>query len=251
MSRQPGGEGGDIHVTIYRFDPSTDAAPRYEQYSAPRTKYMRIIDVLEYLTEVKGIGIAYRSSCGIKKCGTCGVMANGVPKLACYEAAQDGMTIEPLRNFRVIRDLVTDRAPYQEKIDSITPFLVRDSQPGKFPEDLRHSQMIERNRFDQCITCLLCVAACPIMESNPSFVGPAAATRAAALLEDVRDAGAEARLDTLADEFGLWRCHMIGECTEVCPAHAEPALAIQRLRRRSVKRTLRAMVRRVGGGHRP
>ena len=237
----------EIRVRVFRFDPSVDSAPRYEEHRAPRTKYMRIIDVLEYLTEVEGVNIAYRSSCGIKKCGTCGVLANGVPKLACYEAAEDGMTIEPLPNFSVIRDLVVDRDPYQEKINSVLPFLVRDSAPGKFPEDLRHSQMIERNRFDQCISCLLCVAACPIMASNPGFIGPAAATKAAALMEDVRDAAGAARLETVTEEFGLWRCHMIGECTEVCPAHAEPSLAIQRLRRRSVKTSLKSLVRRDGG----
>ena len=239
---------GEIHVRLFRFDPSADKAPRYVNYVVPRTRYMRIMDVLEHLTEVEGVNLAYRSSCGIKKCGTCGISANGVPKLACYEAVEDGMTIEPLPNFPVVRDLIVDKSLYEERMKQIFPFLIRDRPPIEFPEQMSHSQLVERNRFDQCISCLLCLAACPVMASNPSFIGPAAATRVAALMEDPRDTATEERLDGMIDEFGLWRCHMIGECTEVCPAHAEPALAVQRLRRRSVKTAVKRVLGRKGGG---
>lgn len=236
-----------ISVRIRRFDPTVNQAPRYEEYTVPYANQMRIMDVLEHLTEVKGVNIAYRSSCGIKKCGTCGVSVNGVPKLACFEAAEDGMTIEPLPNFPVLKDLVIDRREYEERVKTVLPYLIREDAESHFPEEIRHSQMSKRIVFDQCISCFLCVAACPVVGSNSDFLGPAAATRAVAFMEDFRDDGSARRLESVSGAFGLWRCHMIGECTEVCPVHAEPALAMQKMRRRSVARMVGGIVRRLGG----
>ena len=102
-----------VRVRIYRFDPETDREPRYESYEVPRTPRMRIMDVLDYIHEIKEVDFGYRWLCGTKKCGTCAVNVNGSPKLACWEEAEPEMTIEPLSNLPLVRDLVTSRDPFE------------------------------------------------------------------------------------------------------------------------------------------
>ncbi len=79
----------------------------------PYQKWMRVLDVLNWIAENEATDLAYRWFCGSKMCGTCAVRMNGREVLACWEAAEPVMTIEPLRNLPVIRDLVVDRTPYE------------------------------------------------------------------------------------------------------------------------------------------
>jgi succinate dehydrogenase iron-sulfur subunit len=231
-----------ITVKIFRFNPRTETTPNYVTYRVPIKKLMRIMDIFEHLVEVQGVDLAYRSSCGMMSCGSCGILANGVPKLACVEPAEEGMVIEPLANFPVIRDLVVDRSLYDEKISTLLPFLIREDSHLEFPEFVRHSQMKSRNTFAQCISCLLCMSACPIVASDSDFIGPAALTRVASLVQDVRDRGMETRILKVSGPDGVSRCHFIGECSEVCPVDAKPSLAIQILRRKSTRSLLRRVL---------
>src|ERR1700730_8325105 len=102
-------EGEMLSVKIRAFDPATDSEPHYKAYSVPYMKQMRVLEVLTYLSN-SSESIAFRYSCSNRKCGTCGVVVNGVPKLACWEPVEKEMVIEPLANFPVIKDLVIDRS---------------------------------------------------------------------------------------------------------------------------------------------
>lgn len=242
-SIQKDNDNDKLTVRIFRFNPQTEATPHYVNYQVPRKKLVRIMDIFEYLVEVQGVDLAFRSSCGMMSCGSCGILANGVPKLACVEAAEDRMVVEPLPNFPVIRDLVVDRRLYDEKISTLLPFLIRKDSHTEFPEFIRHSQMTSRNVFAQCISCLLCMSACPIVASDPHFIGPAALTRLAGFVEDIRDRDTDTRILKASGTDGVYRCHFIGECSEVCPVDAKPSLAIQILRRKSTHSFLRQLVR--------
>ncbi|MCC7016751.1 MAG: 2Fe-2S iron-sulfur cluster binding domain-containing protein, partial [Rhodospirillales bacterium] len=112
-SSKPTTEPDKIRVRIRRFDPEADQAPRYESYEVPRTPRMRIMDVLDYVYETEAVDFGYRWLCGTRKCGTCAVNVNGSPKLACWDEAEPEMTIEPLSNLPLVRDLVTSRDPYE------------------------------------------------------------------------------------------------------------------------------------------
>ncbi len=79
-----------------------------------------------------------------------------------------------------------------------------------------------------CINCLLCYAACPIIELEPGFLGPAAIALAQRYNLDSRDRGARERGDIVASDEGIWSCTFVGECSAVCPKHVDPAGAIQR-----------------------
>ena len=86
------------------------AARRYQNFNVPYRKWMRVLDALNWIAENAATDLAYRWICGSKMCGTCAVRMNGREVLACWEAVEPAMTIEPLRNLPVIRDLVVDRS---------------------------------------------------------------------------------------------------------------------------------------------
>lgn len=105
-----------VKVKIFRYDPSQDKNPRYETYEIPYFEGMRILDAILYVVDCLGKDIAFRWSCGSARCGTCAMLVNGKPKLTCFEPAEMEMTIEPLPNFPVIRDLVVDTSSYTERL---------------------------------------------------------------------------------------------------------------------------------------
>lgn len=204
-----------ITVNVYRYAPDVDPAPRYETYTVPYTRDMRVLDVLEVIREDLGQAIGYRWLCGVKKCGMCAMTVNGKPCLACWEPAEPEMTIEPLGGFRIIRDLVVDRDDYDREILRLDPFLRRpeDRPYTGFPEPLTGVEMQRAATMMNCIECLLCVSVCPTVSER--FAGPAAMVQLARWAFDPRD-GAER--SAYAIHGGIGNCADCGDCTTVCPA---------------------------------
>jgi fumarate reductase (CoM/CoB) subunit B len=205
-----------IRVRIRRFDPETDPAPRYETFEVPYAPEMRVLDVLDYVHEQLAQDVAYRWFCGVKKCGTCTVTVNGTPKLACWEAAEPEMTIEPLANLPLVRDLVVERQPCREGLCAIEPLIQRRTEYPGFPEPLSHEAMARAGHLRDCLLCLACHAACPVMaEPGTRFAGPAVLVNLAELALDPRDGADRARLAEAAHVFACVSCY---ECERVCPA---------------------------------
>lgn len=205
-----------IRVRIRRFDPETDTAPRYETFEVPAAPDMRVLDVLDHVHEQLAQDIAYRWFCGVKKCGTCAVTVNGTPKLACWEPAEPEMTIEPLANLPVIRDLVVDRGPCRDGVCAIEPLIQRREEYPGFPEPLSHRAMERSHHLRECILCLACHAACPVMaQPGTRFAGPAVLVNLAEVALDPRDGADRARIAAGAHVFSCVSCY---ECERVCPA---------------------------------
>src|SRR5436305_6143962 len=111
------------------------------EFRIPYHKWMRVLDALNWIAENAATDLAYRWFCGSKMCGTCAVRMNGREVLACWEAVEPEMTIEPLRNLPPIRDLVVDRAPFDAKLKSLEPWIERPAPYAGFPEPLSHKDM--------------------------------------------------------------------------------------------------------------
>jgi len=238
-------EPNKVRVRIYRFDPETDREPRYESYEVPRTPRMRIMDVLDYIHEIKEVDFGYRWLCGTKKCGTCAVNVNGSPKLACWEEAEPEMTIEPLSNLPLVRDLVTSRDPFEALLARLSPLVVRKRDYPGFPEPLSEQDMAPTAHLRDCIQCLACQSACPVLQQPDSgFAGPALLVALSELAQDPRDEADRARL---ADEVAqVFKCVSCYECERVCPTEIPiVSEAIQPLKRLVYRRGQAAGARRA------
>jgi len=210
----------EVRVQLFRFDPGTDALPKYTSHVVPRLPNMRILDVLNHIYDnAVSEDVAYRWFCGTKRCGECGVTVNGIPVLSCWEAAADEMKIEPLANFPIVRDLVVDTDPYERLIMNLQPILKRRSTP-KFPEVISHSQMEGVQKLIKCIECNVCTSAMPgpTIEADgmvwKRHFGAAALVRFSRFVLDARDDGDRSALGEMA---GLQRFPLFRELDGICP----------------------------------
>jgi fumarate reductase iron-sulfur subunit len=223
-----------IALQVVRYRPEVDAAPTSQEYEVPLRKDWVVLDGLNYVKDQLDGTLAYRWSCRMGICGSCGMTVNGEPKLTCAtflaDYAPGPVRVEPLRNFPVIRDLVVEIGDFMRKLTSVKPWVVRPEEKPLSEGEYRQTpdEMDEYKQYSMCINCLLCYAACPVYGLDPQFIGPAAVALAQRYNLDSRDQGARERLEILSQHEGIWGCTFVGECTKVCPKHVDPAGAIQR-----------------------
>ena len=213
-----------ITLKIQRYNPDTDEAPYYQEYTVEVDPNARLLDALMDVKRFQDGSLGFRKSCAHGVCGSDAMRINGQDGLACKTlvkevAEEDGATVvvEPLRHLPVQRDLIVDQAEFFEKYKSIKPFLIND-EPVAEKERIQSPE--ERLQFDDttnCILCASCYSACPIPEEHPAFIGPAAIAQAFRFLADSRDKGEEQRLPVLDDADGVWLCENHFKCTQACP----------------------------------
>ena len=210
--------GDIIRARIFRFDPSIDREPRYDDYEVPYSRKMRVLDVLNYITEDLEEDIAYRWFCGVKKCGTCAVRMNGREVLSCWESAEPVMLIEPLRHAPLVRDLVIDRGPYENLVSRLMPWLERKESYAGFPERISHRDMESATHALDCLSCMSCVSACPVLDlgDETNFSGPAPLVQLGQMALDPRDNMDRGAL--AIDVAGIFNCVSCYKCEEACPA---------------------------------
>ena len=212
----------DYVFKVFRFDPAVDKEPYFKEYRLLEVEPTdKVLDCLNRIRWELDPGLSFRMSCAHGVCGSDGMKIDGVCALACQKLIRDypkgEMTIEPLPNFPVIKDLIVDLDVFFEKYRAIKPYLLND-KPA--PERERLQDADDRDLFDEairCILCACCTASCPVSETNEEFLGPAALLKAFRYLFDSRDQADSDRMALLDDEKGIWGCKGHGKCTEVCP----------------------------------
>ncbi|MDR1857298.1 MAG: succinate dehydrogenase/fumarate reductase iron-sulfur subunit [Desulfovibrio sp.] len=218
-------------VTVSRYDPERDSAPYLQPYQVPWSEKTVLLDTLQYIKDNLATDLSFRSSCRMTICGSCGVMVNGEPRLACKTIMgnyQQGMVVEPLAFFPVERDLVVDLSHFMECIEAMKPFIIGNNRvPSDGPNRQTPEQIAKYHKFAMCINCGLCYAACPQFGLNPAFLGPGATALGHRYNLDSRDCGSTQRLATMNTQDGVWACTFVGYCSEVCPKHVDPAAAVQ------------------------
>lgn len=221
-----------IELRILRYCPSKDAAPVFGSFQVPYSDDMSVLQALQEIKSTLDGSLAFRWSCRMAVCGSCGMMINGEPKLACNtflrDLAPNSVTIEPLQNFPIERDLIVTVGDFVKKIESIYPYIM-----PKVPKAVEEGtylqtpgQMEQYASFADCINCMLCYAACPQFGANPDFIGPGAMALLQRYNGDSRDGGQSARLAQIRGENGVWSCTAVGICSEVCPKQVDPANAV-------------------------
>ena len=240
-----------IQLRVSRYRPETDSEPYWQEYDVPLRKEWTVLDGLNHVKNEVDTTLAFRWSCRMGICGSCGMNVDGEPKLTCgtflSDYAPGPVTIEPLANFPVVRDLVVDLSDFMAKLPRIKPWIIRDDDPNRHVEpDVEYLQTPEEleayKQYSYCINCMLCYAACPVYGLDPDFTGPAAIALAERYDLDSRDRGARERLDVLIEHEGVWGCTFVGECTRVCPKHVDPAGAIQRYKVKAARESVKAFL---------
>jgi len=128
------------------------------------------------------------------------------------------MTIEPLRNLPPIRDLVVDRAPFDAKVTALEPWIERPAPYPGFPEQLSHKDMKNASKALDCIGCLCCYSACPVIGLGDltDFAGPAPLVQLGQTALDPRND--PAKVARSLSRSGIFNCVSCYKCEEVCPA---------------------------------
>lgn len=209
-----------VTFKILRFDSAKGAKPRWESFAVLCEPTDRVLDGLEFIKGRLDGSLGYRRSCAHGICGSDAMVINGRNRLACkllIKNLKSPITIEPMRGFKVLKDLIVDMEAFFAKYRSIQPYLVEKSPR---PEKERLQSPEDRERFDdttKCILCGACTTSCPSFWADPNYVGPAAIVQAHRFLFDSRDEGKEERLAVLNGQEGVWRCRTVFNCVEACP----------------------------------
>jgi len=238
--------GETFKLRVRRENPTAKSHRSYQEFNVPYEAGMTVLSALLHAKEYFDHSIAIRYSCRMASCGSCGMVINGVPRLACYtqvsELPGSTITVEPLEHYPLVRDLVTSFEDFFDKHKSVSPFLLRKDLHEQSTSNSEFAQkpreLDDFLQFSYCIKCGLCNAACPTMANDHAFVGPQALGQAYRYIADSRDEGAIERLKAVDDEHGIWRCHFAGSCSFVCPKGVDPALGIQKLRRLSLTKSI-------------
>jgi len=229
----------EIIFRVRRFDPDTDTVPHWDEFRMHVHDGMTVLEALHQLKAEQTPNLAYRSSCRMGVCGSCGMFVNDLPMLACQtqvlHLGTDVVTVAPLPNYPNVKDLVPNLEPLIQKHAAIKPFIIFTNQEeideptGEFIQTPEERESI--SQFTHCIKCGLCLAACPTVATDPQFLGPQALAQAYRYSADNRDCGLKERLVALDAFHGPYQCHMAGACSQACPKGVDPAFAIQLLKR--------------------
>ncbi len=226
-------------VNVLRYDPLKNNEPYMETFKVPADATTSVQDALNYIKDQQDKSLSYRWSCRMAICGSCGVMVNKVPKLACKTFLRDypeGVTLEPLANFPIEKDLVVDKTTFLERLEAMKPYIIGNKRTVEDGPNLQTpEQMAKYKKFAACINCGLCYAACPQFGLNPEFLGPAALALARRYNLDSRDFGKVERMKLINGKNGAWGCTFVGYCSDVCPKSVDPAAAVNQSKVDSAK----------------
>lgn len=214
----------NILVKVLRYNPETDEKPYFQEFTVEVDPNERLLDALMKIKRFQDGSLGFRKSCAHGVCGSDAMRINGKDGLACktlvkevVEKEGDTVTVEPLRFLPVQRDLIVDQSDFFEKYRSIKPYVINDEA---VEQGERLQSQEERMVFDDttnCILCASCYSACPVLEENKDFIGPAAIAQAFRFLADSRDLGFKERLKILDSPDGVWPCQNHFQCTKSCP----------------------------------
>jgi len=217
-----------VEFKVHRFDPQSKK--RYvSTYKVPIRRGTSVLEALQYIRDNLDETLAFRHSCRMGICGSCGMNINGKPMLACYtqvlDLGVDALVIEPLANAPIIKDLVVDIQPFFDTYKRIRTTLIKPTEAFSKPDEFAQLPADLKKFWDLtlCIKCSICNSACPAV-IDERFLGPSALTANYRFVTDSRDQGLEERLKPMADN--VWLCTQCNSCTLFCPKLLQCANAI-------------------------
>jgi succinate dehydrogenase / fumarate reductase, iron-sulfur subunit len=223
-----------VELKVLRQQPGTE--PQSASFTLDLPDGSTVLDALNQAKWDQDGTLAFRSNCRNTICGSCAMGINGKAGLACGTRLADlaqthpgPITITPLGNLPVIRDLVVDMKPFWQGLTSIAPALKPKPQTPPRESLQTPENRDALNQVSNCIQCGACYAECNAVTVNPAFPGPHALAKAYRMVTDSRD-GADRLPDYNAIDSGVWGCTRCQQCTSVCPMEVAPMEQISRLK---------------------
>ncbi|MCX7945334.1 MAG: succinate dehydrogenase/fumarate reductase iron-sulfur subunit [Deltaproteobacteria bacterium] len=218
---------------VFRFIPEENKSPYFERFEVPYTKGMTVLQGLLYIQSKLDGSLGCRFACRAGICGSCAMHINGVYRLACETQISllgEIVRVRPLGHLPIIKDLVVDMTEFWNKYKQIKPYLIHSSS---LPEREFLQSVDDREKLTKIVDCILCgacYAACPVVGTHKDYIGPHAFTKANRFIRDSRDNGTLERLRIVGGEDGIFRCHTVFSCQEVCPKDIDPSGSISELK---------------------
>jgi succinate dehydrogenase/fumarate reductase iron-sulfur protein len=222
---------------IFRFDPKRETGSYEQEFKVDLgdAEKVTVLDTLFKIQQTQDKTLSFRYSCRLAMCGSCALLINGKEGLACKTLVKrlspGPISLKPLSHIPVIKDLTVDLKSLINKLKKIEPYFIPKTplpEPAKIQPTSEERRTIGLNT--ECIACGSCVSACTMMYWDPEYIGPMGLNRIFCLIADSRNLTGR-RLEQVADENGVYRCHMEFNCTDVCPKHLSPTRGIHHLKR--------------------
>jgi succinate dehydrogenase / fumarate reductase iron-sulfur subunit len=199
------------------------AGGKLEDYSTTVSEGMVVLDAVHQIQAERVHDLAVRWNCKAGKCGSCSAEVNGHPRLMCMTRLNQldltaPVTIEPMRSFPLIRDLVTDVSWNFRVQKRIQPFKPRPPDAADGTWRMAQADVERVQEFRKCIECFLCQDVCHVLREHrlyDEFVGPRFLVYAAAL--EMHPLDVERRARELKQAHGIGYCNITKCCTSVCP----------------------------------
>ena len=199
------------------------ASASFREYRADVAPGMVVLDVIHEIQATQAPDLAVRWNCKAGKCGSCSAEINGVPRLMCMTRMNQldvtvPITVEPMRAFPLIRDLVTDVSWNFRVKPAIAEFKPRTPDAPDGTWRIREGDVERVQEFRKCIECFLCQNVCHVLREHgmqENFIGPRFLLYTAALEMHPLDTGN--RLGALKNTQGIGLCNITKCCTKVCP----------------------------------
>ena len=151
-----------MKISVQRYRPETDSEPHFQEFTVPYTKESSLLEALNYIKDFLEPELSFRWSCRMAVCGSCAMMVNGVPQLACKTFLREYddskvLKVQPLANFPIERDLVVDLSDFIEKIERVKPYIIPAEKDANKPLNEGYVQTPQQMemylQFAQCINC--------------------------------------------------------------------------------------------------
>src|SRR5580693_7346631 len=199
------------------------AAGEFKDYSAEITEGMVVLDAIHNIQATQANDMAVRWNCKAGKCGSCSAEINGMPKLMCMTRLNtldltQPVTIEPMKTFPKIRDLVTDVSWNYRVKEGIRKFKPRKPDAADGTWRMEQADVDRVQEFRKCIECFLCQDVCHVLRDHhkhDEFIGPRFLVYTAAL--EMHPLDTDDRVPDLRQKDGIGYCNITKCCTKVCP----------------------------------
>src|SRR5436190_2731590 len=192
-------------------------------YTTETSEGMVVLDAVHRIQATQANDLACRWNCKAGKCGSCSAEINGMPRLMCMTRLnelplEEPVTVEPMKSFPILKDLVTDVSWNFEVKKKIKPFAPRPPDAPDGTWRMAQADIDRVQEFRKCIECFLCQDVCHVLRDHhkhDEFIGPRFLVHAAAL--EMHPLDVADRVPELRETFGIGYCNITKCCTKVCP----------------------------------